>query len=131
MQFPKGAIRVEVSFLTEPQGGRRTAAHLSDGRYRTVVIAGSRNELSENEAMGRGQYKLFGVGSGRGMRRRGKGAAPERPRLLGAQSVDLSPQLLQVLPALPVSRRNTLDLHRNAAQHRIAGERIERQLVRQ
>jgi len=62
MKFPKTEIRVEVSFLTQAQGGRRTAANLSDGQYRTLVIAGSRNELSEDEAMGRGQYKLFGIG---------------------------------------------------------------------
>jgi len=62
MAAPKGAIRVEVSLLSEAQGGRRTGVNMSDGRYRPILIAGSRSELSEEETQGRGQYKMFGVG---------------------------------------------------------------------
>lgn len=61
VKIPEKVLRVELRFRLEVDGGRRSAVNLSDGRYRPLVIAGRRDTVSEDEAMGRQEHKLFGV----------------------------------------------------------------------
>jgi hypothetical protein len=60
-QMTTKTLTVELRFLTAEEGGRRIAADLSHGGYRTMAAAGFHDSIETTQARVNGEPLLFGI----------------------------------------------------------------------